>query len=119
MEQREESDTKESSLSKGLCLFKGFDLVYEVDSKDCKNRDVMKYKGGNLCALVSILGLNRRPYCIMENINDETSWTTCSLNIPRNKLELSKHLEKIKVDAKDFPRVSLKMWAKYVNEVGE
>ena len=73
---REESDTKFSSVSSRLCLFYGFKTIYEIDAKDCKGQYIMKYTGGSQCALTG-------ETCQIQR--DRVRWSKCSLE---NKEEL-------------------------------
>ena len=92
------------------CPFYGFEMIYEIDAKNCEGRHIMEDKGGDQCAFASIINLPNRSYCLMEAIRDKPNWATCSLNTKENREKIKGNLEKISVFPKEFKPANRKPW---------
>jgi hypothetical protein len=96
-------------LARLACPFYGF--IFDDRS------NVMRDTGENQCAFASIINLPHGSYCLMEAVRDKQSWCKCSLNTPRNKLELLGCLGDIRVFPKEFPGgMSLGIWMRYIQD---
>jgi len=110
-----DDDTKELNLynlmERHPCPFYGFESMYEIDAKNCENsRQIMKDKGGDQCALATIINSDKL-YCSMESIKNKPNWATCEFNTKENREKIGKNLDKIMVFPKEFEPANKESWS--------